>query len=595
MKIKFEYKITLAYLILGSLWILFSDKFLYQIIPDRLQLTTIQTLKGWFFVIATATLFFSFIRKHLTKNRKADFELKNKTEEYYSLYEEYKSQAEDLHEAKEKIEESLMHFKLLIENAPIPIFIQTEGRFAYVNKALCNLYGAENENELINTAVLDRIHPNYKDLVKNRISNLNERNIAAPKLEYKHLKMDDTAIDVEVMAVPFKYNNKDGALVFTRDVTSLKNYIKEIEDQNYFIKKVLDNLPIGVALNKTNEGVATYINKKFEEIYGWPAEELKDIKSFFEKVYPDEEYRQQVTTKILKDIQSGKPENMHWENIGITQQNGDKRMINALNIPLIEQNTMVSTVMDVTAQKKFENELIKAKEKAEESNRLKSAFLNNISHEFRTPLNGMLGFLNLALQENLSQEQKREYYQIIKDTSTQFLNILTDVVEVSQIQSKTDNTRIAECNLKELIDKVIREKSKQAIQKNLELKLAINCSEEELQIQTDPQKIERSLMHVLDNAIKFTHEGSIAISCKRGNHEIEISVKDTGIGISPSEQSKVFEPFTQIELGDTRKYGGSGIGLSLVKFYIESLGGTINLESELEKGTNIGLKIPVKN
>ncbi len=592
MKIRFEYKITLLYLILGSLWILFSDKVLYHFIPDGFKLTTVQTYKGWFFVMATAILLFFFIKNHLTKNRKAELELKNKTEEYYSLFEEYKAQAEDLHVAKVKTEESLHNFKLVLENAPIPIFIQTDERFAFVNRALCDMYGAENENELINKNVLDRAHPDYLDYIKQRIHKLNKKKENVERSEYKHLKLNGEDIDVEIMAVPFKYQGENGAIVFVRDITALKRHIKEIEQKNTFINTVLDKLPIGIALNTFDEGVATYINKKFEDIYGWPAAELKDIKSFFEKVYPDLEYREKIVRRITKDVETGNPENMQWENIEITQMNGEKRIVNAVNIPLIEQNTMVSTVIDVTMQKRFEKELILAKEKSEESNRLKINFLNNISHEFRTPLNGMLGFLDLALKEDLNQEQKKEYYQIIKESSTQFLNILTDVVEISQIQSKIDNYTITSCNIQEIIDKIIQDKRMQLNKKDVELQLHISCNTEELVVHTDKHKLERSLMHILDNAIKFTHVGSIVLSCTRSKNEVEISIKDTGIGISKNDQSIIFEPFRQVETGETKNYGGNGIGLSLVKFYIESLGGKIDLESEVNKGTNIVLSIP---
>lgn len=594
MKLKFEYKITLLYLILGSLWILFSDKVLYYFVPDAYRLTHVQTFKGWFFVVATAALFFLFIKKHLTEKRKTDFEIKKKTEEYYALYEEYRAQAESLDVSKSKIEETLHNFELVLENAPIPIFIQTEGKFSYVNAELCNMYGAKNKNEIINTSVLDRIHNTHKDFVKSRIQKLNENKEAAPKSEYKQLKMDHTPIDVEVMAVPFRYYQKDGALVFVRDITSVKKYIQEIEDQNYFIQKVLNNLPIGIALNNLDKGVATYINKKFEEIYGWPAHELKDITTFFNKVYPDEEYRTKIVQRITNDIESGKPENMHWENIEITQKNGAKRYVNAVNIPLIEQNTMVSTVMDITTQKQFEKELIIAKEKSEESNRLKTAFLNNISHEFRTPLNGMLGFLDLAMQEDIDQQQKLEYFGIIKESSNKFLSILTDVIEISQIQSNTEHSNsISECNINRLIDKVIQDKSILIRKKGLELKVRKDCNEDELFIKTDEYKLERSIMHVLDNAIKFTHQGTIEFVCKKNTHTIEIKIKDTGIGIAPEAQSMVFQPFRQIEVGETRNYGGNGVGLSIVQFYVDNLNGTVTLESEPGKGTNVVLKIPV--
>ncbi|NJO90506.1 MAG: PAS domain-containing protein [Chloroflexia bacterium] len=134
---------------------------------------------------------------------------------------------------------------------------------------------------------------------------------------------------------------------------------QELKNRNAFIQTVLDRLPIGVALNKFDEGNATYMNKKFEEIYGWPFDELKSVPAFFEKVYPDEKYRDEIIKRIMEDINSGIIERMHWEDIEVTHKSGEKRIVNAVNIPLFEQNTMVSTVIDVTRQKEYEKELEK--------------------------------------------------------------------------------------------------------------------------------------------------------------------------------------------------------------------------------------------
>jgi PAS domain S-box-containing protein len=134
---------------------------------------------------------------------------------------------------------------------------------------------------------------------------------------------------------------------------------QELKQRNTFIQTVLDRLPIGVALNKFDKGEATYMNKKFEEIYGWSFEELKNVPTFFKRVYPDEKYRKEIVKRIMDDINSGIIDRMQWEDIEITQKNGDKRIINAVNIPLFEQNTMVSTVIDVTRQKEYEKELEK--------------------------------------------------------------------------------------------------------------------------------------------------------------------------------------------------------------------------------------------
>ncbi len=123
---------------------------------------------------------------------------------------------------------------------------------------------------------------------------------------------------------------------------------QELTERNEFIEVILDNLPIGVAINLINEGTVIYMNRAFTEIYGWPAEELTNIAGFFKKVYPDTEYRAEIEKKISDDIASGDPERMHWENIIITGQSGEKKTVNASNIPVFEQNLMISTVMDVT-------------------------------------------------------------------------------------------------------------------------------------------------------------------------------------------------------------------------------------------------------
>jgi len=158
----------------------------------------------------------------------------------------------------------------------------------------------------------------------------------------------------------------------------LQNRNKELVERNAFIQKILDNLPIGLALNKFDEGSATYMNRKFEEIYGWSQNEITSIDTFFRNVYPDPEYRRQITERVLSDVNSGDPEKMHWENIMITCKDGSNKIVNAANISLIEQNMMVSTVIDMTSYHQIQNDLMKSKDRAEESDRLKSAFLANM-------------------------------------------------------------------------------------------------------------------------------------------------------------------------------------------------------------------------
>ncbi|HPR33429.1 MAG TPA: PAS domain S-box protein, partial [Prolixibacteraceae bacterium] len=151
---------------------------------------------------------------------------------------------------------------------------------------------------------------------------------------------------------------------------SLERLNKELVEKNAFIQTILDQLPIGIALNTINKGEATYINKKFEEIYGWEKEEIGTVPKFFKKVYPDPVYREAIMNRIMGDIQSGDPSKMHWENVEVTTRNGTRKIVNAVNIPLPEQNTMVSTVSDITGLKKAEKALM-------ETNDLLSKFIHN--------------------------------------------------------------------------------------------------------------------------------------------------------------------------------------------------------------------------
>ena len=159
-------------------------------------------------------------------------------------------------------------------------------------------------------------------------------------------------------------------LQLEQELIERKNAESQLLEKNTFIQTILDNLPIGIALNKIDEGNSTYMNKKFQEIYGWHSDEIANIASFFEKVYPDPEYRSQILERIMSDMNTGDPEKMHWENIEITCHDESKKIVNAVNIPLYDQNTMVSTVIDITSLKKAEKSLL-------ETNELLSMFIHH--------------------------------------------------------------------------------------------------------------------------------------------------------------------------------------------------------------------------
>lgn len=367
---------------------------------------------------------------------------------------------------------------------------------------------------------------------------------------------------------------------------------EELKSRNDFIQIILDNLPIGVALNNIDEGTSTYMNKKFEEIYGWTSEEITSIGTFFEHVYPDPEYRNKIMAQIMADIQSGDPSRMHWENIFVTRKDGSQRVVNAVNIPLVAQNTMVSTVTDVTDLYRSGVELVKAKEKAEESDRLKSVFLANMSHEIRTPLNSIIGFSELMTDDDFNIDQQLEFAAMINASGNQLLKTITDIMDFSKIEAGQVVVHKRKISATRLINEVWREFSYKAEEKGIGLIIDRQNPTEEIFLESDEVKIRQILVNLVGNAIKFTKEGYVEMGIRATSDNVFFHVKDTGIGIPKEFQESVFDRFRQVESTFTRQHSGNGLGLAISKSLAELLGGKIWLESEFGQGSKFYFSVP---
>ena len=239
------------------------------------------------------------------------------------------------------------------------------------------------------------------------------------------------------------------------------------------------------------------------------------------------------------------------------------------------------------------NELLLAKEKAEESDKLKTAFLANMSHEIRTPMNGILGFSQLLKEPNLSAHDKGKYIDTIDNSTHQLLSIITDILNISKIEAGEETTYSLFFNLREFLHEIKSFFQPLAKQKNLKLSLVNNLSSGIENIKSDPIKLRQILDNLIGNAIKFTSKGKVEIDVNSKDDRLIFSIKDTGIGIDPSQHKVIFDRFRQVELTHSRKYGGTGLGLSLAKSFIEMLEGTIHLDSSLGKGSVFKFEIPL--
>lgn len=249
---------------------------------------------------------------------------------------------------------------------------------------------------------------------------------------------------------------------------------------------------------------------------------------------------------------------------------------------------------EIEAHRKTEKELVNAKEKAEESNNLKSAFLANISHEVRTPMNGIMGFINLLKRPAINADDQKNYLEIIEKSCNQLLSIITNIIEISTLDTKqliinkspSDIPKVLN-TLYTFFSKTLPDGHQVVFKKN------IHPSVENCICYTDENKLMQILTNLIGNAIKFTQEGTIEMECRLNNsNELEFSVKDTGIGIAKENHEMIFENFRQVEISHSKQYGGLGLGLSIAKEYVIALGGRIWVDSKLGKGSAFYFTIP---
>jgi signal transduction histidine kinase len=275
---------------------------------------------------------------------------------------------------------------------------------------------------------------------------------------------------------------------------------------------------------------------------------------------------------------------------------GKENVIEYIGVPITWRGKSYSIGIDrdITSRIQAEAELIKAKEKAEESDRLKSAFLANMSHEIRTPLNSIIGFSELMQEPDFDHDQLPQFATIIQNSGTNLLSIISDIMDISKIEAGLVQIRKHEFSVSKLISNLQKEYAFQAIKKGIDLNLDPSNPNEEIFVCSDEIKLRQILINLLGNAIKFTEKGSIELSMRKAGKFLQFHVKDTGIGIPDEYQQQIFERFHQIESSLSRRYGGNGLGLAISKSLAELLGGSLWLESKQGVGSTFYFNVPLE-
>jgi len=256
----------------------------------------------------------------------------------------------------------------------------------------------------------------------------------------------------------------------------------------------------------------------------------------------------------------------------------------------------VGTHTDITERKLTEIEMIRAREMAEESDKLKSSFLANMSHELRTPLNAIMGFSELLMMEDLFPEEKQSYIVLIKQNSEGLMRLISDIIDLAKIESNRLEIHRQPMGILKAIQEVKSDvvgRQPDTKQRDIDFRIDIPKNLENATIHTDQVRFKQILRNLCDNGYKFTEEGSVTLGCKiSAEREITFFIKDTGMGINPEDQERIFRRFEQIDSGLTRKFGGTGLGLNITQNLVRLLGGRIWVTSEMGKGSTFWVTHP---
>ena len=468
-----------------------------------------------------------------------------------------------------------------------------DGGYIEVNDSFVSISGFTRKEALSNTEIGINIWVDKEERNSVISALLSGKDVEGKEF---HFRKKNGGIITGLTSAKIIYINKQPYMISSvDDITERKKAESLLRESEQKSMSIMENSADAIFITNQH-GKYIYTNKEVSVLLGYTAEEMKS-KTIAELT--DQNKHEEIFQIFNQVLNEGKS----YTEIELLKKDGNY-ISTDLNAVLLPDGTVYGSCRDITERKQAENELIKAKEKAEESDRLKSAFLTNMSHEIRTPMNGILGFAELLKEPNISGDDLHDFIQTIQISGARMLNTINSIVDISKIESGLIQIDIRETDINEKMEFTYKFFKPEVENKGLQFSYKNGLPSNEAIIKTDEVKVYGILTNLVRNAIKFTYDGSIEFgyvlksdsepgSTEPGRSaELEFFVKDTGIGIPNNQQEIIFERFRQGSESTNRGYEGSGLGLSISKSYVEMLGGRIWVESEEGLGSTFYFTIP---
>ncbi len=498
--------------------------------------------------------------------------------------------------ADNALKESEEKHRIFLENSLEGLYILKNKKVFFCNNKFANIFGYHKADDVIGINMFDFVHPDSMELVKEKIR-LREKGIEkVTHYEFYGKKKDGSKVLLETL----------GSLIYIKGKSAIQGSLRDISKQHQsaeMIRKLsrsVEQSPNSVMITNL-QGKIEYVNPKFVELTGYTFDDVNGQNASIVKsgATPNEVYK-----NMWETITNGKD----WKGELLNKKkNGESYWELVIISPIKDQYGIITHFLgikeDITERKKIEDELLKAKTKAEESDKLKTSFLANMSHEIRTPMNAIMGFSNLLADPNLSKEDRDEFIELINNNSNNLINLIDDIIDIAKIEAGQLKISEEQFSLTGILKELNSTYQEINIKKNNGAVKLIWDKDENAPIDliiSDSHRIKQVLSNLIGNAIKYTKKGSIHFGYKiidninkDGGKKIQFYVRDTGIGIPKEQMGIIFDRFRQADESHTRVFGGTGLGLAISQNIAHLLNGRINAVSTLEKGSVFYFTIPL--